>query len=52
MAVRKFDIRKNWVGSEVASMKIAVLAGNDTFLTKNITQDRKRFITQSKHMIF
>ena len=26
--------------------------GNDTFLTKNITQDRKRFITQSKHMIF
>ena len=60
MAVRKFDIRKNWVGSEVASMKIAfsvifgtaILAGNDTFLIKNITQDRKRFITHSKHMIF
>ena len=28
-----------------------VLAGNDTFLTKNITQNRKRFITQPKHMI-
>ena len=27
----------------------AVLAGNDTFLTENITQ---RFITQSKHVIF
>ena len=27
-------------------------AGNETFLTENITQDRKRFITQSKHMIF
>ena len=38
----------------------AVLAGNDTFMTKNITQDqdidkkrdRKRFITQLKHIIF
>ena len=30
----------------------AVLAGKATFLTENITQDRKRFITQSKHMIF
>ena len=30
----------------------AVLAGNDTFLTENITEDRKKFITQSKHMIF
>ena len=30
----------------------AVLAGNDTFLTENIIEDRKRFITQSKHMIF
>ena len=30
----------------------AVFAGNDTFLTENITQDKKRFITQSKHMIF
>ena len=30
----------------------AVLAGNETFLTENITQDRKRFITQSKHMTF
>ena len=30
----------------------AVLAGNDTFLTVNITEDRKRFITQSKHLIF
>ena len=30
----------------------AVLARKDTFLTENITQDRKRFITQSKHMIF
>ena len=30
----------------------AVLAGNDTFLTENITEDRKNFITQSKHMIF
>ena len=30
----------------------AVLAGNNTFLTENITQDRKRLITQSKHMIF
>ena len=29
-----------------------VLAGNGTFLIKNITQDKKRFITQSKHMIF
>ena len=25
----------------------AVLAGNDTFLTKNITQNRKRFISQN-----
>ena len=30
----------------------AVLAGNDTVLKKNITQDRKRLMTQSKHMIF
>ena len=30
----------------------AVFVGNDTFLTENITQDRKRFITQSKEMIF
>ena len=30
----------------------SVLAGNDTVLTESITQDRKRFITQSKHMIF
>ena len=29
-----------------------VVTGNNTFLTKNITQDKKRFITQSKHMIF
>ena len=29
----------------------AVLAGNDTFLTENITHDRKRFTTQSKRMI-
>ena len=29
----------------------AVLAGNDTFLTENITQDRKRPIAQSKHDI-
>ena len=29
--------------------QLAVLAGNDTFLTKH--QDRRRFITQSKHMI-
>ena len=27
-----------------------LLAENETFLTEN-TQDRKRFITQSKHMI-
>ena len=27
----------------------AILAGNETFLTENISQDRKRFITQSKH---
>ena len=31
---------------------LAVLAGNDTSLTENITQDRKRFISQSKHTIF
>ena len=30
----------------------AVLAENDTFLTEKITQDSKRFITQSKHIIF
>ena len=30
----------------------AVLAGDDTFLTENITDDRKKFIAQSKHMIF
>ena len=30
----------------------AVLAGNDTFLKENITEDRKKFITQSKHTIF
>ena len=30
----------------------AVLAGNDTFLTENITEDRKKFITQPKNMIF
>ena len=29
-----------------------VFTGNDTFLTENITQDRKRFITQPKHMMF
>ena len=28
------------------------LSLDDTFLTKNITQDRKAFITQSKHMTF
>ena len=26
MAIKNFDIRKNWVGSEVASMKIAFFA--------------------------
>ena len=30
----------------------AVLAENDTCLTENITEDRKKFTTQSKHMIF
>ena len=30
----------------------AVLAGNNTFMTENITQDRKKFINQSKHMAF
>ena len=30
----------------------AVFTGNDTFLTENITQDRKRLITQSTHIIF
>ena len=30
----------------------AFSAGNDTFLSENITEDRKRFITQSKHTIF
>ena len=30
---------------------LAVFAGNDPFLTKNITQNRKRFITQPKDMI-
>ena len=34
------------------SLLTAVWAGNDTFLTEDITEDRKRFITQSKHMIF
>ena len=30
----------------------AVLAGNDTFLSKNIPQERKRYIiTQPKYMI-
>ena len=29
----------------------AVLAGNDPFLTENISEDRKRFITQSKHIL-
>ena len=28
-----------------------VFAGNDTLLKENTTQDRKRFITQSKHDI-
>ena len=30
----------------------AVFAGNDTILTENITQGRKRFITQSNGGIF
>ena len=30
----------------------AVMAGNDTFQQKNITQNRKTFITLPKHMIF
>ena len=30
----------------------AVFAGNGTFLSENITQDRKRFITQSKHILW
>ena len=34
------------------SLSTAVLAGNDTFLTENIIEDRKKFITQSKRMIF
>ena len=29
-----------------------VFTGNDPFLRKNIAQNRKRFITQPKHMIF
>ena len=28
----------------------AVLAGNDTFLAESISEDRKKFITQSKHI--
>ena len=30
----------------------AVMAGNDTFQQKSITQNRKTLITQPKHMIF
>ena len=56
--------RLNWVYFSVNSSnfysvntrfmltKEQLALGNNTFLTKNITQDRKRFITQSKHMIF
>ena len=53
------DMREGGNGEEVLHYEdlnqdvgTAVLAGNDTFLTENITEDRKRFITQSKHMIF
>ena len=37
--------------SEPPTFPPAVLVGNDTFLTRNITQDRKRFVTQPKHAI-
>ena len=33
MAVKNFDIRKNWVGSEMASMKIAFFAMFDPIWT-------------------
>ena len=33
-------------------LSTAVMAGNNTFQQKSITQDRKAFITQPKHMIF
>ena len=45
----KKNKKKNWKKFETTAVK----TGNGTrFLTENITQDRKRFITQSKHMVF
>ena len=35
----------------LAMRLIIVILGNDSFLAENITQDRKRSITQSKHDI-
>ena len=50
---KKLSIRKNLHFPMIfAVVRTAVLAGNDTFLTENITEDRKKLITQSKHMIF
>ena len=34
------------------ALHTVVFTGNDTFLTDNITQDGKRFITQSKHIFW
>ena len=53
MTIKNFVFGENWVDSKVTVMKTtffaifdtAVLAGNDHFWKKNITQDRKRFIS-------
>ena len=48
----EFFISVNHEFSQITLLEVctpahtAVLAGNETFLKKNITQDRKRFITQ------
>ena len=45
-------VHRGKIWAKIGPMLSAVLAGNDPFLTKNINQDRKRFISQSKYMIF
>ena len=54
ISVWRVSIDESLIGFE-GRAPAAVLGGNHTtlFLLRiNITEDRKRFITQSKHMIF
>ena len=43
MALKNFSLRKNWVGSEVAAIKITFFAIFDTTWAHNLAPKRPKF---------